>query len=300
MNRWFAVVVVGLVMAIASPGVALGTRLKVLADNVNLRAAGTLDAEVVGQVSETDVLMARTFEGEWVEVAVPAGIDLWVHRDFVQNGIVQAKKLNVRAGPGINYTIVGRVNRGDALETRGTFGEWLKIGPPSACSLWVSSKLVEAERQARQAQRRVAPKPAPRPTRARRTPVVVVPDRPVKPVAAPAVEPEVIAASDASEYSRLPEDWELIPLDGQGKKVERQGVLKPVGFLFGKPTRYRLVRVDGTSLETICYLRGNRRQLEDWVGELMLIRGREYWIRDAKYPILVVEQLVPRSGAFPR
>jgi len=81
----------------------------VTADRVNLRAAAREMAEVVGQVNEGTVLASKSIGQKWVEIVPPETVNLWVHRDFVHDGIVATRKLNVRAGPGINFSVVGRL-----------------------------------------------------------------------------------------------------------------------------------------------------------------------------------------------
>ncbi|MDP2990078.1 MAG: SH3 domain-containing protein [Kiritimatiellota bacterium] len=119
------------------------TRVKVLKNNCNLRAKALVTSEVVGQVSENDILTAKMIDKEWVEVVPPANVDLWVLGDYVKDGAINcSQKVNVRAGAGINFNIVGQLPQGEKVEVRGTHAEWIKIAPLPACSLWISRSLV--------------------------------------------------------------------------------------------------------------------------------------------------------------
>jgi len=266
------------------------SKVRVTGQRVNLRAKADLNAEVVGQMSDGDILTAKSFPGEWVEVVPPPGIDLWVHGDFIRDNRVAAKKLHVRGGPGINYSVVGELHRGDTIVRRGDFGEWLKIEPPSGSSLWVNRALVE----------------------------LLQPEKPKMPAVSTAAKSRVSvkksASSDSVVVSRAsartqaehktagsdeveaPDGLKLIPLAGQGKQVQREGVLRIVGFIIGRPSRYRLVRQRGTRFETICYVRGNSRQLRSFVGQKLLIRGREYWVKGVDYPVVIPDQIVPMAS----
>lgn len=53
--------------------------------------------------------------------------------------------LNVRAGPGTDYEIVGRVHHGDrvAIEGRDQAGTWFKVAIPNGGSGWVSREYVD-------------------------------------------------------------------------------------------------------------------------------------------------------------
>ncbi|MBN1268488.1 MAG: SH3 domain-containing protein [Kiritimatiellae bacterium] len=268
------------------------TPVKVVGERINLRARATLDAEVVGQVGDGEELAAKSLSAEWAEVVPPQTVDFWVHRDFISDGAVKTKRLNVRAGPGINYSVVGSLDRATPVAVRGEFGEWLKIAPPASCSLWVSREYVEPVRRlvptmarrppAPVAERRVPPStPVAVAARERPQPVqVVVPPMPVEPTPAARWE--------------IPADWELVPLQGQGNKVDREGYLRRVGFLLGRPSRFRLVQYVDSRAETLCYVEGDTVQLSNWLNERLLIRGREYWLQNVKYPVLVVDQITPR------
>jgi SH3-like domain-containing protein len=273
--------------------------VKVLGQRVNLRAKALPEAEVVGQVSENDVLTAKSVGDEWVEVVPPENVDLWVHRDFVREGTATANKLYVRSGPGINYTVVGTMNKGDTFTVRGEFGEWIKIAPPPSCSVWVNRQFVQVVQPEKPRLPEVRPgRPLPPPVETPPTETSTAPleqtpvETPVQPVQ-PSVQPQL--PTDTAEAITPPKDLVLIPLEGQGRYVQREGELRLVGFVFGSPSRFRLVRYEGNKTIVICYVRGNNTQLRSFIGKTMLIRGREYWVKGADYPVVVPEQIVPRA-----
>lgn len=280
-------------LALAVPAAAAEpVPVRVTGHRVNLRAKADDNAEVVGQVDQGDRLLARSTADEWVEIVPPESVDFWVHRDFVADGVVIVPRLNVRAGPGINYTVVGTVDRGATINARGDFGDWLKIAPVPNGSLWISSEFVEPVKPEKPKAVRPEPPPAPKPVPP--PPPAPAPPKPVEPPA-PVVRP-VPPAPPPPEVRPPPPDLDLIPLRGQGDAVEVEGVLRPAGFVLGRPSRYRLVRFKGHITETICYVRGNERQLETLVGQRLLIRGREYWVQGVRHPVLVPEQIVHRGA----
>ncbi len=135
-------IVAGLCLTCMSQPAPL-SRVKVLKDNCNLRAKALVTSEVVGQVSENDVLTAKSMDKDWVEVVPPDSVDLWVLGDYVKDGVINcSQKVNVRAGAGINFNIVGQLPQGSKIEVRGNHAEWVKIAPPPSCSLWISRVLV--------------------------------------------------------------------------------------------------------------------------------------------------------------
>lgn len=289
-------------------------KIKVLKNNVNLRAKPMPTAEVVGQVAANDLLIAKTMDSQWAEIVPPTNIDLWVLGDYVKEGVIQCRqKVNVRSGPGINFAIVGQLVSGDKVTARGTVNEWVKIVPPAGCSLWVVRPLVElvVDKPAKSEPAKVEP--------AKAAPVKVEPAEagPAKKVgeqaeaqpvqekakaaapgrpgetgalagAASSVPPEQAAVTAAP-----PPGLDLIPSLGQGQWKQYDGTLRSRGVFFRTPSRYRLVSYDqegkGT---TVCYVKGNNDQLSTLIDRPMIVSGREYWVQKQNYPVLIPERIV--------
>lgn len=266
------------------------TAVVVKGARVNLRAKPAADAEPVGKASEGAVLQAKTFRDEWVEVVPPESVELWVHRDFVKDQVVTAEKLYIRTGRNINHSVVGTMLRGEKLSVLNEMQDWLRIAPTTAASVWVSRKLVELQMPGTSAAA-TAPtdsvaKPLPPPVA-----ISAVASNAVAPVSVPTGA--VVAAQ-----AFIPDDIKsaLVPLDGQGKQVEMEGVLRVVGFGFRQPSRFRLVRLNGRSVDTLCYVRGNSDQLNGLLDQLLRIMGRQYFVNGADYPVLVPERISPRTA----
>ncbi len=270
--------------------------LEVTGQRVNLRARPELEAEVVGQVEEGDLLYAKSLGLQWAEVAPPEGFFVWVHGDFVEEGRVTASTLNLRAGPGINYSVVGELARGTRVRALETFGEWLRIAPPASVSFWVSRDFLEEIEQLGT------------------TPVTIL-DLPSMPTPKAEVGPAAEAPVEPSEEERPeleddgtvvervvapsrpafapPSDLDLIPLAGQGQETRVRGRLRRRGLGFGRPSGFRLVGADesGQSV-TLCYVRGNTDQLRELLNRDVMLVGREYWVRDSSIPVVIPERII--------
>lgn len=281
------------------------TQVSVLSERVNLRAKADKESEVVGQVNQGESLKVKSFQDQWVEIVPPEKIDLWVHRDFIKENMVTASKLYVRAGASINYSIVGTLKRGDVVVPKGEFGEWIRISPPAACSLWVSRDLVQAVQPQRPSAPVYVPTASGVPVKTEgpvyasmNTPTpVVTPSEPVQPVPTIPSAAGYIRTSEEvkPEAPKAPSDLVLVPLEGQGRTVKRDGILKNVGFVIGRPSSFRLVQMDGNRIETICYVRGNSGQLNNFLNRRLVIQGREYWAQGVKHPVVLVEQIAPQG-----
>ena len=122
------------------------TPVRVTANSVNLRAKPQPTAEVVAQANYDDRLLAREIGEEWVEVAAPAAVDLWVLKAYVKQpeNTIGAQRVNLRAGPSINYNIVDTLSLGAPVEPRGEeVQDWLKVAPPASAHVWISREYVE-------------------------------------------------------------------------------------------------------------------------------------------------------------
>ncbi len=269
-------------------------QVRVAGTRVNLRAQPGLDAEVVGQVERGEILAQVSRQDDWVEVLPPPHVVFWVHGDFIEDEMVVGSRLNVRSGPGVNYAILATLERGDRVVQRDAFTDWVSIAPPSDATLWIASDLVLPVRPEPPPQH-VEPDIPSGPDPVRIPAPEQRPDRdlrPVEPAPRPAVLPPVVERTPPPP----PEDLELIPLDGQGERVEREGILRPAGFVFGRPSRYRLTQSRGHLIETTAYVRGNEAQLQSLLGHAVRIEGVEYWVQGARYPVLVPEQIILISG----
>jgi SH3-like domain-containing protein len=271
---------------------------KVKTDRVNLRAKANIESETVAQVAADQMLTVRTVEDAWVQVVPPSSTDFWVHKEFVAEDTVLVNRLNARSGAGINYNVVGSFSKGDKVERRGSFGEWLKVGAPSDASLWVSRDLVEIIDP-----NAVVPPPETAP--AALGPVGEEEALgPITEMAEPVIAPRLFDDQSTRNANMIPSatppsaptDLNIIPLDGQGRETVREGQLKrSPTILFKAPGSHRLVRREGNKIITTAYLRGNVNQLEGLLGEHLVIRGKEYWVEKIRVPVIVIEAIEKRS-----
>lgn len=270
---------------------------KVKNDRVNLRAKPNLQSETVDQASAGQILEVRSVDDQWVQVVPPDTTDFWVHKEFVVDDTVLVTRLNVRSGAGINYNVVGSFLKGDKVQRRGSFGEWLKVAPPADASLWVSRDLVDVLYPAPDLP---PPESAPAVSEFRDLESNSAPLAMTDPMVTPSdFEDKSVGSAGmipSDSPAGAPTDLNIIPLDGQGRETVREGQLKRSPTLFFKaPGSHRLVKRDGNKLITTAYLRGNVNQLEGLLDEYLVIRGKEYWVAKVRVPVIVIEAIEKRS-----
>jgi hypothetical protein len=284
-------------------------KVRVLKDNANLRAKAALNVEVVGQAAADQELAVKSMDMEWVEVAVPTNIDFWVLGDYLKNDLVVCRqKVNVRAGPGLNFSVVGQMNNGDKVEVRGSHADWIKIAPTETTSIWISRHLVEIVSPAPPVQARAqVAKPTPaepvavQPTgtsvqvTAKKTESAGPPEpaQMVKSAAVPGSEEISTPQASKPAVIKPPQGLDLIPDIGQGQTRQFQGTLKSKNFLVRSPADFRLVATaPGGQPQTICFVKGNRSQLKVLLFRELTIIGRQYWVHHCRYPVVVPEKII--------
>ncbi len=328
----------GAVLCVAAATVlSAQTPVRVTADNVNLRAKAVPTGDVVGQVGYDARLAAFEIGEEWVEVAAPPEADLWVMKSYVQmpGNAIGANRVNVRAGPSINYNVVCTLALGDVVEPRGEeIAEWLKIAPPADARVWISrdyveilgdapgetSAPVEAVPAAEPTAEVAAPaaaadeasatdeKKADKPAKKRKSKAKA--EAPTEAAAAPAVLPPpadlptpIVAPSVPEKDVAVreipvpaPADLKLIPLDGQGRRTEVEGELRAAPLINEAPTRYRVVRWQDNRWQILCHVYGEASKFRSLQDKRVHLQGRQYWIQGAAAPVLVPDQIREVQG----
>ena len=136
---------------------------------LNVRGQAGLKGEVVTHLNKGDTVtvlgqinLDKHTAGEpaqWAKIALPVEhARLGQERQYIDatSKTVSPKKLNLRAGPGENYSVLGVIERGTPVNEITTKGDWMKIEPPANAYAFVAAMYLKQEA------------PAPLATRARR------------------------------------------------------------------------------------------------------------------------------------
>lgn len=169
-------------------GAQADTRMKVSAASTPIHAQANASAQRVGTATAGEILFVTHTEGDWSAISAPDRLSLWLNKDFIDGNRVVARSIQVRAGPGIEYSVVGTLERGALVMPRGDDGEWCKIAAPSSATLWVKNRDLTAVRSAGAAIGEVAPLPEPKPAPAAPSKPATPPSPPPPPPPAPAAE----------------------------------------------------------------------------------------------------------------
>jgi len=127
--------------------------IAVVNDNrVNVRGQASFNGEIITQLKKGEkvvileaITVPKPKKGEparWYRIALPANTPVWVNANFVKENVVSAPKLNVRSGPGENFSVIARLEKGAAIKEIRTVGDWKEIEAPATASAFVAADLL--------------------------------------------------------------------------------------------------------------------------------------------------------------
>lgn len=276
--------------------------VKITGDRVSLRVAPEINAGLIDRAMSGDLLMLRDdLNPEWIGVAPPEDVDVWVHSEFIAGDQVIPARLNIRYGPSLNHGVVGVVSKGDTLTVRGEAGGWLRIAPPESTVVWVSRKYADVIGAPQRPTTVIRVEPMLEPVAAEMVkiePVVIVED-----VSTPesGLEPAITGRNSGSvqivETVFQPEINEVMvtatqslelldtlvpdPDKVQGVEESFSGILRPSTGVLSM-----LVSLNAGQ-STVCYVRGNAAQMKAYAGLPLKITGKAYRAVGLDMPILV-------------
>jgi uncharacterized protein YgiM (DUF1202 family) len=174
--------------------------IAVVNDNrVNVRGQATLNSEVITQLKKgekvailEEIAVAKPKKGEpakWYRIALPANTPVWVNAGFVKDNTVASAKLNVRTGPGENFSVIARLEKGATVKEIRTVGDWKEIEAPANASAFVAADLLQRQEAASDKAVLAETKPA--------APAPAVASRPKQGKSAPKAAPSVPATVPA-------------------------------------------------------------------------------------------------------
>jgi SH3-like domain-containing protein len=282
----------------------------VKSDRVNVRGKATLSSEVVTQLKKgetvtviEEVAVKKPKKGEpskWVKILLPTNTPVWVNMHFVDPATktVTARRLNIRSGPGENYSVVGRLEKGAVLKEIRTVDNWMEIEAPErshgfvAAGYLVKGAAVAAAKPAPVPEPAQPAPPTPTPPVAEPAPTVATVTTP--PVPAPAVEPATVPAPVAAPVVvEPPKDEEPPPR----RVVRREGIVASTVSIQA-PTYFGLESPDNGKLINYIMIPASNSalagvKLKDLKDFRIVVTGVEYVDkRWPSTPVIEVETLV--------
>lgn len=276
------------IVLVPGPGTITG-------DNVNVRGHASFIGEIVKRLNKGDavevieqVIREKPKAGEpsqWAKISYPKGANVWVHNTYISNSVVVPKRLNVRAGPGENYSIVGLIERGATVKQVSNKGNWVEIEPASDAFAFVAAQYVKQDGKAPEVPPTVSIAPPVRETPATTTAVA---------------EPPTVAATTTDTSSEPPkplvpdEDTKPAPPPDEPlppRIVSHEGVVRPTVSIQA-PTRYEIWEPSTRMSINYLYTSSTNLDLSRYKGRRIIVTGEEGLDRRWKNtPVITIQRI---------
>jgi uncharacterized protein YgiM (DUF1202 family) len=222
----------------------------------------------------------------WARIALPTNVATWVHSMFIDadSKTVKPKRLNLRSGPGENFSVLGRVEKGTTIQEIETKGEWIRIESPNSAFGFVAAHLLTNTA----APLLVANTPPPPPPKPAETVLpaeqVITPPPAVAPPApteTKAEEPKPAPAVIADPPPQPPPPVPAVEEPPPKRVVSREGYVRDT-ISIQAPTYFRLESLDTHKTINYIYAPDTNVVLRDFNGKRIIVTGEE--LLDERWP----------------
>jgi hypothetical protein len=298
---------------------------------VNVRGQANVGSEVVTQLRKgepviviDEISVEKPKPGDpakWLKIVMPTNTPVWVNATFLTNHVVMPKVLNIRSGPGEQFSVIGRLDRDATVQEIRVVENWMEIIAPTNTFAFVAADLIErtnapaavAKTEAAPAKPAepaptpvVVPAPAPAPAPVTETvkveptpapapvvdnapkPIVVAEAKPApapEPVApAPAPAPVVIPVPAPAAPKAPPADVVIqpIPSDVPGpKRVVTREGVVRRSISIQAPSAFRLANPETGDTLNYLYAGDTGLQIKYYLGKRIRVSGEE--VVDARW-----------------
>lgn len=269
------------------------TPATVKGDRVNVRGKASLIGEVVTQLKKgesitvlSEIPVKSPKPGEpsaWAKIAMPGNVPVWIHASYVDAATktIKGTRLNVRAGPGENFSVIGRLPKGAGYKELRQIDDWIEIETPPGTFGYVAADLVVKGA----ALTATTPAPEPKPTTPP-TPVETVkvetppaPATPTEPAVPTPLTPEKPVTPPAPTVSDPPAPAPFTPPAPDAppikRLVTREGIVRYTVSLRA-PSHFSLE--DPDTKRTIAFLITDHKELNfhHLVHQRYMVTGEEF------------------------
>jgi uncharacterized protein YgiM (DUF1202 family) len=271
-------------------------------NNVNVRGQATITSEVLLRLKRGDQVMVleevtlkKPREDEpahWARIALSTNVATWVHSMFIDadSKTVKPKRLNLRSGPGENFSVLGHIEKGTTVQEIETKGEWIRIESPNSAFGFVAAHLL-TNTAAPLLVANTPPPPPPKPveTVLPAEPVITPPPAVAPPTPPPAPAPTLVETKTeepkpAPPVIAAPPPPPPVPVVEEPppkRVVSREGYVRDT-ISIQAPTYFRLESLDTHKTINYIYSPDTNVVLRDFNGKRIIVTGEE--LLDERWP----------------
>lgn len=116
-------------------------------DNINVRAGQNVNFEKLCVLKKGQQITVVDKNYTWYKVALPPEAKCFISKDYIKiyrerSGVVTGNRVNLRAGPGANFTALGQLTKDDVVEIVKDTNGWYQIKPASGTFGWVAEQFL--------------------------------------------------------------------------------------------------------------------------------------------------------------
>ena len=280
--------------------------------SLNVRGQAGLKGEIITHLNQGDAVtvlsqinLDRHAPGEpaqWAKISLPASTKIWLNTRFVDAATktVLPKKLNLRAGPGENYSVLGTLERGTPVDEITTKGDWAQIEPPANAYAFVAAMYLKQEASGNLATNpapstETEPMPAPTPTPVPETqPIVTEPETNAAPATAETNPPAPMVME-----TNAPPVVDTNP--PPPRIVSHEGVVGHVDSIIA-PTKYVLYDPATHTEINFLYTTSTNLDIGRYLNMRIVVTGEEGLAqRWNNTPLLTIQRIVVlETNVFPK
>jgi|GEM_PF-1500503 len=123
-------------------------------DGAQIKAGDNANFENLCALSKSEPVKIMDKRYSWFKVLLPKKAALYVSNDYVTLtsdekgvGVINASNVNLRAGAGTRYSIVGQISKPEKVTILSESAGWYKIEPPYGATGWVLSSEIELSKE---------------------------------------------------------------------------------------------------------------------------------------------------------
>lgn len=241
---------------------------QVAREEANVRAGSTVGSETLATLPRGSHVSVLGEHAGWYRVRLPQSARCYVATPYVDaGGVVTGDRVNVLAGAGRSFSILGQLRRGDRVRVLEQQGAWARVEPPPAFSGWIRADLVTPMTAA------AAPATATATTAAASS---AAPDGTAE---APAGSSGLAATTVATLAADASKATTHLPPTATGIVETTRG--------FRQPSRHRLTKAG----QTIFYLRSSSVDLSQYKHQRVAVWGAMDPTVRSPHPLVIVQRV---------
>jgi len=268
------------------------------ASSVNVRGQASFNSEIISHLAKGDTVTVLeqinvhkhkpSEPAQWAKIAFPTNAYTWVDSRYIDNDskTVKPKKLNLRSGPGENYSVVGLITHGTPVTEVSNKGNWMQIVPPPNAYAFVAAMFLKQEAVA-------LPPPVASTTEAA---LVTTPIAESQPLVTEATNAAMTAATETNELAEMGTN-ELGEAETNApppppRIVTHEGFVRHVTSIIA-PTAYELYDTNTWTTINYLYTTSTNLNLSRYNGLHIIVTGEEGLAERWKdTPVLTIQRII--------